>query len=108
MQDVSSLNAEQAAELTTQAKKTQSIVTKDAATIQSDVEFETICDKIVESANKGLNYVSWWIKYRSTYQKFISMGYEISGGTIWEDLPPKQQKNWGAYSDMVTIAWGKD
>ena len=101
------INAEQAVEIANKASNQEEIDAGNALLMEADAELRFFGSEILKRANEGWKCFSWWIRYQSTYDKLIELGYDVYGGVICESLSPAQKKNWGTADDRFIIKWGR-
>ena len=101
------INAEQAAEMANKVNHQMAIATENLSLAQAEAELNFIGGKILATANEGWNMFSWWIRFQSTYDKLVALGYEVSSGVLYESLSAAQRENWGTAEDRFVIKWGQ-
>ena len=99
------INAEQAVEIANKASNQEEIDADNTLLMEAEAELNFIAGKILATASEGRNMFAWWIRFQSTYDKLVTLGYEVSGGVLYESLSPAQQRGWGTADDRFIIKW---
>ena len=99
------INAEPALEMSNVANNQKEVAAKNFSLKQAEAELRFFGSEILKRANEGWKCFSWWIRYQSTYDKLIELGYDVYGGVIYENLSPEQQQAWGTGDDRFIIKW---
>lgn len=71
-------------------------------------EMSIIMDEILNCVNSGKEFHKAWIKYDSTVEKLLELGYTLSSTETMESYLKNNHDNkstWGTYSDQITISW---
>lgn len=81
---------------------------KDTYIRDRNEEMSKIMDEILNCVNSGKEFLRTWVKYDSTVEKLLELGYTLSSTETMESHFKNNQDNrstWGSYADQITISW---
>lgn len=76
--------------------------------IDRRTEMGGIMGEIQDTVCKGGHNVKTWIRFDSTVEKLLELGYTLSSTETMESCLRNNQGNknaWGSYKDQITISW---
>ena len=71
-------------------------------------EMSKIMDEILNCVNSGKEFHKTWVKYDSTVEKLLELGYTLSSTETMESYFKNNHGGgniWGSYKDQITISW---
>lgn len=71
-------------------------------------EMSKIMDEILNCVNSGKEFYKTWIKYDSTVEKLLELGYTLSSTETIESCLKNNQGSgvaFGSRTDQITISW---
>ena len=71
-------------------------------------EMSKIMDDILNCVNSGKEFLRIWVKYDSTIEKLLELGYTLSSTDTLESHLKNNQGDgsaWGSYTNQITISW---
>jgi hypothetical protein len=81
---------------------------KDTYVRNRNEEMNKIMDEISNCVNSGKEFLRTWVKYDSTVEKLLELGYTLSSTETMESHLKNNQNNgsvWGSHADQITISW---
>ena len=81
---------------------------KDTYVRNRNEEMSKIMDEILNCINSGKEFHKTWVKYDSTVEKLLELGYTLSSTETMESYLKNNQGDrsvWGSYTDQITISW---
>ena len=81
---------------------------KDTYVRNRNEEMSKIMDEILNCVNSGKEFHKTWIKYDSTVEKLLELGYTLSSTETMESCFKNNKDNrsaWGSHADQITISW---
>lgn len=81
---------------------------KDTYIRNRNEEMSKVMDEILNCVNSGKEFHKTWIKYDSTVEKLLELGYILSSTETMESYLKNNRDSgnvWGSYTDKITISW---
>ena len=81
---------------------------KDTYIKNRNEEMSKIMDEILNCVNSGKEFLRTWVKYDSTVEKLLELGYTLSSTETMESYFKNNQGSgnvWGSHADQITISW---
>ena len=81
---------------------------KDTYIRNRNEEMRKIMDEILNCVNSGKEFHKTWIKYDSTVDKLLELGYTLSSTETMESYLKNNQDSgvtFGSHTNQITISW---
>lgn len=81
---------------------------KDTYTKNRNEEMSEIMDEILDRINSGKEFLNTWVKYDSTVEKLLELGYTLSSTETMESYLKNNCGSgvaFGSHTDQITISW---
>ena len=81
---------------------------KDTYIRNRNEEMSNVMDEILNCVNSGKEFHKTWIKYDSTVEKLLELGYTLSSTVTMESHLKNNQDGgiaFGSHTDKINISW---